>query len=112
MDMPDAVGTIDHTQYPFVPTDSSKSFEGEANTRVANDGIENRCANRETLCPRLLDNVAESLLKFTLSNRIFKGHFPSLKRRMFLQRDEAFFHGTVDWLEIDNSLTCLEIEVI
>lgn len=112
MDVPNTVRTIDHTQDPLFPADGSEPLEGEAHTRIANDGIEDSRANREPFSTSLLDNITEPLFKVTLRNGILKGHFPSLQGRMFLQRDQAFLHGAVDWLEIDDYLPGLEVQVV
>ncbi len=47
MNVPNTVSTIDHTQDPLLPADGSEPLEGEAHTRIANDGIEDSRANHE-----------------------------------------------------------------
>lgn len=112
MNVPNTVSTIDHTQDALLPADGSEPLEGEAHTRIANDGIEDSRANHEPFSTSLLDDIPEPLLEVALRNGILKGHFPGLEGRVFLQRDQAFLHGAVDGLEIDDYFTGLEVQVV
>lgn len=112
MDLSDSMGTINHAQNPLLPTNSHKSFERESNTGIANNRIEDSSPNFESLFASFPNHLTEPTLKFILNNGVLESNFPSLKRAVFLERDDALLHGSINRLEVNQGFPGLEIQVI
>lgn len=112
MDLPNTVGAINHTQDTFLPANSYEPFEWESDTRHANNRVKNSSPNLEPLLASLPNDITEPTLKFILSDRVLELDFPSLKRTVFHQGDNAFLHGAIDWVKVNQGFSGLEIQVI
>lgn len=110
--VPNAVGAIDHAQNTLFPADGSESLKGESTTGVTDNGVENSSANLEALLASLAHDFTEPALELVLGDREFKAHLPRLEIGVLLQGDNAFLHGSVHRLEVNEGLPGLEVQVI
>lgn len=112
MDLPNTMGAINHTQNALLPTNSYEPFEWESHTRHANNRVKDSSPGFEALLASLPNDLTEPTLKFILSDRVLELDFPRLKRAVFRQGDNAFLHGAIDRLKVNQGFSSLEVQVV